>query len=587
MTTNFRVGRGIGIVGDDTVALFEPLNGDLVEQLWTLVSEGADLDDLLELISTGGLRSLGSFAMFREEGRSTRIVVRGIATAVVETETGAEAIDASGVRTWVEESVDGVRAITIALGDTPSDPMVFRTLGGVVAADALQRGVAAGSITAAALDDVPEVDPSEIVVAPVVPASPIAAPSPVVSAVVDPVVSTSTVSGADEPFVGFGLAEATPSAPPPDEAADAMVAEPVVAESVIAEPVVAEPVVAEPLVAEPAAEPAPPVVAADEPSGVAIDEHDAAVAPGVAATPPASIDPSRTLAAHEYEATPAAVEATAVRFDAGVVAAEAPSADDYDDIYGRTIARSVQQAAVRHDPVPEADADESAPARAFVAAPPPGPADVRPAPLIDGIPLAIPTNAPPSQPTLGGAQLGDHDGHTMTRAQIEALRAQAAGGAPAPSAGTMGAPSVQAVMCPNHHANPVHQVSCRVCRSPISGSPVTIARPSLGSLRFSDGTIATLERPLLIGRNPKLEGSAKEVPALVKLEAGPSLSRTHAVVRLEGWQVLLEDLNSANGTMVRLPGREPRRLHPGEPMLLEPGASIDLGGEITCVYEAV
>ena len=76
-----------------------------------------------------------------------------------------------------------------------------------------------------------------------------------------------------------------------------------------------------------------------------------------------------------------------------------------------------------------------------------------------------------------------------------------------------------------------------------------------------------------------------EVSNLVRIDVGQGLSRTHAAVSLEGWQVLLEDLNSANGTIVRLPGREPRRLHPGEPILLEPGSHIDFGGEVECTVE--
>ena len=50
--------------------------------------------------------------------------------------------------------------------------------------------------------------------------------------------------------------------------------------------------------------------------------------------------------------------------------------------------------------------------------------------------------------------------------------------------------------------------------------------------------------------------------------------------------MLVEDLNSANGTVVALPGRPARRLHAGEPIILEPGAVIDLGGgDVTISYE--
>jgi len=121
---------------------------------------------------------------------------------------------------------------------------------------------------------------------------------------------------------------------------------------------------------------------------------------------------------------------------------------------------------------------------------------------------------------------------------------------------------------------------------PLQGSPVLISRPTLARLRFSDGRVVALDRPVLIGRNPKVEHPIDgEMPGTVKLDVGQGLSRTHALVRLEGWQVLLEDLNSANGTIVRLPQREPRRLHPGEPVLLEPGTTIDFGGEIDAAVE--
>jgi pSer/pThr/pTyr-binding forkhead associated (FHA) protein len=90
---------------------------------------------------------------------------------------------------------------------------------------------------------------------------------------------------------------------------------------------------------------------------------------------------------------------------------------------------------------------------------------------------------------------------------------------------------------------------------------------------------------LLIGRNPKLEGRMpSEMPQLLRLDVGQGLSRTHAIVRLEGWQVLIEDLNSANGTVVTSPGIAPRRLHAGEPVLLDHGATIDFGGELTGTY---
>lgn len=204
-----------------------------------------------------------------------------------------------------------------------------------------------------------------------------------------------------------------------------------------------------------------------------------------------------------------------------------------------------------------------------------------------GHPVATPPLASPVA-NVGVPLMGDHDGRTMTKAQIQAMRAAAAAGSagPGPAGPSMGGPTVQALVCPGQHANPPQLSRCRVCGQSLPAAVVMIARPTLGTLRFSNGTTAQLDKPALIGRNPKLEGALpSEVPNIVRLDVGQGLSRTHAAVRLEGWQVLLDDLNSANGTIVQLPGREARRLHPGEPVLLEHGTTIDFGGEITCVVE--
>ncbi|HRE02157.1 MAG TPA: FHA domain-containing protein, partial [Ilumatobacteraceae bacterium] len=185
---------------------------------------------------------------------------------------------------------------------------------------------------------------------------------------------------------------------------------------------------------------------------------------------------------------------------------------------------------------------------------------------------------------------GDHDGRTISKAQLAAMRAGAnldtAAAAPSPATPSLGGPSVQAVLCPNRHGNPTHLAVCRECGLALSGPPVLIARPPLGVLVLSTGERVTLDRPAILGRNPKLEGRVpSELPQVIKLEAGANLSRSHAMVRLEGWQVLIEDLNSQNGTVVVTPGQSPRRLRAGEPALLEPGTVVDLGGEVTLTYQ--
>lgn len=478
MTTSFRVGKGIGIVYDATLAVFEPINGALAESLWSLVGNGAGIDELLEELSSTGLRSLGSFAMAQFEETQTRIVVRGSALATIDGPDGGRVISANGVRTWVEEVIEGVMAVELALldaGDVVGVALPFRAERGLLPADVLRQGVVvAPTLAGVALEWVNDFKTSESLAEPEVPEVP------------------------GTPVSAAPVAAGTEAAPTPPTEVD----------------------------------PGRTITVADLPSYTdaapteATDSSVTEMHPIVSATPVASTDPG----------------------------------DEYDEIYGRTMARSVHSAAVHAVPdEPDAPVEE---------------VPASPAGLIQGIPSA------PAE------TLGDHDGRTMTKAQIAALRAGQSGAQqPAPGA-PMGGPTVQALMCASQHPNPPQLSVCRVCFAPLTSPPVNIARPVLGSLRFSNGTKVALDRPVLIGRNPKVEGGlAGEIPLLVRLDVGPGLSRTHASVRLEGWQVLLEDLNSANGTIVRLPGREPRRLHPSEPVLLEIGSDVDLGGEISCVFE--
>jgi len=65
------------------------------------------------------------------------------------------------------------------------------------------------------------------------------------------------------------------------------------------------------------------------------------------------------------------------------------------------------------------------------------------------------------------------------------------------------------------------------------------------------------------------------------------VSRIHARVELDGWQVFICDLNSANGTQVLLPGeRNPTSLQPGVRTPLVAGTQIRLGGEYGLQYDS-
>lgn len=303
--------------------------------------------------------------------------------------------------------------------------------------------------------------------------------------------------------------------------------------------------------------------------------------------------------------------------DGGDIAAAAePGADNasagYDHLFGMTINRNVEEAAIREldtplapepaaaphpaqDPaevaeIPEQVDPEPTHAVAIVAPPSTG--------LIDSVPWADPALARPSAPAAPAPsevqvvrepdplpdESDDAEGLTVSRASIQdQLRQGGEGLSPT-------GPTVQATRCPNGHANPTHLVSCRACHADIPEQlPITVPRPALGVLRMSTGDSISLDRGVIMGRSPTADRSASgDRPHLVKVPSpGKDISRNHLEVKLDGWHVLVTDLNSVNGTTVTLPGRSTERLRPDQPAAIEPGTVVSLADEVTFTFEVI
>jgi hypothetical protein len=171
---------------------------------------------------------------------------------------------------------------------------------------------------------------------------------------------------------------------------------------------------------------------------------------------------------------------------------------------------------------------------------------------------------------------------TMTRSQLGKLK-----GPERPVATLTGA-SVHGVRCPSGHPNPPAATMCRICGIGLGDAdPVSMPRPLLGRLLFSNGTEVQLDRPAIVGRLPKAERvSARELPQLVTVPSpDKDISRNHLEVRIDGWHVLVVDLGSTNGTVVTMPGQPPERLRAGEEQPIVPGTVVTIADEITFVYE--
>jgi hypothetical protein len=478
------------------------------------VAADAPIDDVLEELSATGIKALPSFAVAQLDGELLRLVARG-STRVNVTfgDASVQLVDSSDVRTWREDVFLDVASVRMALDDdvmwTEQSDRFFVLAGSVPAASIERSYAAAAQLAAAAATWMPMMH----------------APNAEVQ------LSTAVLKVDDD--------EGIPDTPPePEQVGDSMVS--------------------------------------DDASRVAATVGDQGELPGES-TPLAELDDdelqgsedegtlppedsNETISSVDFSEPAAAPEATAP--PANNVGSEAATNDEdgssYDFIYGHTVARSVEGAAVRAD-------DDAAGGTG----------------LISSVPGEEDTSSGGPGSTKALLE-GDHDGLTISRSELAAMKEAPAESAPPDE--------VLAVMCPSGHPNAPHAASCRVCGAAIAtASPVSVPRPPLGVLVFSNGDRVIADRTVLIGRNPRVSGTLTgELPRIVKLEsAGQGLSRTHAEVRIEGWQMLLEDLQSTNGTEVTLPGQAPRRLHAGDPVALVAGATVDFGEELQCRVEVV
>jgi len=196
----------------------------------------------------------------------------------------------------------------------------------------------------------------------------------------------------------------------------------------------------------------------------------------------------------------------------------------------------------------------------------------------------------PDPPGGAPAAGGDwrHDGCTVSSAQLRAEH-QALAALPLPP-GTVpdgSAPMVLAAFCPANHPNPVHASRCRQCGAEVTSATGMVRRPPLGLLRASTGATAVLDADVVVGRRPQVTTrSGGPTPHLIAV-ASPDLgiSKSHCAIRVEGWDLTVEDLRSRNGTVLLRPGEAPHRVPEHGSTFLRTGDVIDLGEDVTLTIE--
>ncbi len=528
----------------------------IVLQCWSLIRGGAEIDEVLDAVLQRGLRAVSSFALVRVAGDGRRaVVVRGAARAAITVEGADQSVSAEGVSTWRElELPPGSSAVRVSAGDNGAGGDEAPLSPGVTLASSIRLmvGAASGALPGptapSSAAPAPE-PPAAPLVAPAPPAMPPLAESPPLAAPTPP----PQVAPPSEPISTAAPVEPMPSDEPPpapegsgrvnsDNSAAPAPPIPWLDPSAISEPAPPSPL-------------PPPLPAPQAPQGPEATPFQAlpelppmpggpgGLVPDLPGPPPA---PAQSLS-------------------------EPGSEPDSDSMSWLSAVKPLQ---------PAADDPSSGRGAAPVEAPIPGVVVGGRGIGRDGPPAQ---QSPPNGPANGQAwapaapREPESPDSTVSRASLGMLDQ------PGPS-GSM----VQAVRCQHGHLSPPMAVSCRVCGFPLMGqAPISVPRPTLGVLRLSTGDVVPLDRSVIMGRNPRVDDAIDaERPHIVRLPSpGHDISRTHVEIRLDGWHVLLTDLNSVNGTIVTPPWQEPQRLRANESVPIEPGTVVSLADEVTFRYE--
>ncbi|WP_018634686.1 FHA domain-containing protein [Parafrankia elaeagni] len=144
-------------------------------------------------------------------------------------------------------------------------------------------------------------------------------------------------------------------------------------------------------------------------------------------------------------------------------------------------------------------------------------------------------------------------------------------------------PQVEGIMCANGHFNHPQAPYCAECGISLAqqtNRTVLGPRPPIGVLVFDDGQTVNVDMDLVIGRQPDRDeavraGNARPLP----VEDGESaVSRVHAVITLNGWDAVITDRGSANGTYIAPPEATVwTPLSPHQPAPLVPGTRVQVG----------
>lgn len=585
---------------------------DLWEELRSSQGSLTAILDRLVIAAGGHLSKIPDFALVVTASDGVRIAARG----QVGLEIDGESVEARSVSTWREIYLPGSPRIILRAPE-PTGPVLRPVVDAVLSVSAVfpaeAPGSPAGEEESSDAEDEPDPDASAVLAPPGAESSPAVPP-----AESSPAAGGSSASAFSPATPASPATASSPAAPPMSSSA------PVVSPLTPASPATAS---ASPATASsPAAPPASPSASSSV----------SPASPSTFSSPDTAVDGSEVVELTEAEELPIAgsygIDVDDVPVDGSQVVelADADRPADVDDVPRMVSADSpmppIGSALQWDEPYDGADdrddddlddLDAAGDERAVVSGISGGGEDDPDQP--DG----EPGQSEQEEDLL--PEGGDHDGWTLaslpgdlvdelgplasgrpgalSRAQSQAKEAASAFYAHEPSTDTPVSIAVGirrpdypaagrqalSVLCPEGHANPTNYVRCRACGAELSQPARMITCPPLGRLRLSSGQAVTLDRPILVGRQPssidvpQLEGQS---PTLVTVPSPEQLiSRNHVLIELDEWSVLARNLSAGNGTVLKRDGVSPQKLPYTEPLLLRNGDVLDLGDGQSLVLE--
>lgn len=210
-------------------------------------------------------------------------------------------------------------------------------------------------------------------------------------------------------------------------------------------------------------------------------------------------------------------------------------------------------------------------------------ANVPPTSIIAPIAPVVPEPArPPAEPAPAPAEPQAPEPARPADSAVSGPTVQVT---PAMLAQVAGATMVPGVYCPQQHFNDPRVPFCVTCGAALSRNGADVRqgpRPPLGVLVLDDGETFVVDADYVLGRDPDNDEAVRTGTArpLILADPGRSISRVHARLELDEWDVRISDCISANGTFVASEGSGWTRVLPGHATTIQPGTHLLLGQRI-------